>query len=253
MRYRCTCVVLCTLMLGACASAPTYIALPDAAKSQLTSTDVVAAIPQSEIAVYVPATNPSMAGGGLIGALITTSIDDVRVTKAEEALEPLRNALIGYDFDQMAAAELKTALSTQTILNVTGVTAVKNVSAKLTNAVTGSKSAAVLVTAFDYHLEYDGIGLTVNLTANLFPNTDTLKTLRPLKGNKQILAPQNALYHRTFMHIEMIPNTPAKIDRNTMIARWSADNGAAMRNALTKAVTDLAHQLAADFAPAAAK
>src|ERR1700683_849873 len=100
-------VLLPTTLLGACSSVPVHESLPVAAREKISSADVFVPIRQNEIYVYVP---PSTAGssagasagllGGLVGAAIDAGVNDVRSSKAETAVKPLRDSLVDFNFDQ---------------------------------------------------------------------------------------------------------------------------------------------------------
>src|SRR5580692_1676538 len=95
-------ILLPVLFLGACAGIPPHEALPDAARDKISSTEVVLPIKQREIYVFVPnSTAGAASGGGLIGALVDAGINDIRTSKAEAAVKPLRDALVDFDFDKI--------------------------------------------------------------------------------------------------------------------------------------------------------
>jgi len=234
-------VVSSSLLLSACATATINPPVPDAARTSISSTEVVVPIRQSEIYVYVPPSTANAGGqGGLLGALLVAAInagvDSVRTQNAEKAVKPLRDALVDYKFDSAPW------------LHVSNVRVVKEVTdATLDSALEHSKADAVLFTKADYQLSNDADVLTITLTASLFGNTDALNALRTKKtgsgGASTALA--NALYYNTFTFVAKPPG--ATSDRDNNIAIWGSQNGAAMRADLTLAMGKLSSMLAADL------
>jgi hypothetical protein len=242
--------MLSAVFLGACQTiVPSYVPMPEPAKAQVASTDIVLPVKQSEIYVFVPDSNIAAAGGGgLLLALVDAGVNAARTSKAEDAVKPLRDALVGYDFDQIVADQVKAALPQPSWLNVTGVTVTKDLlPANLNNKLSQSKAAAVLFGYVDYQLNNDGNELMVTLRADLYPNTDALKAFRAMKPGKDLLAPQNAIYRNSVVFTRSVPAPSPKADRDAYIKVWSADKGAAMRAALNDAAVDVAKKLAADL------
>jgi hypothetical protein len=246
-------VVSSSLLLSACATATINPPVPDAARTSISSTEVVVPIRQSEIYVYVPPSTANAGGqGGLLGALLVAAInagvDSVRTQNAEKAVKPLRDALVDYKFDSALQDDIRNDLAKLPWLHVSNVRVVKEVTdATLDSALEHSKADAVLFTKADYQLSNDADVLTITLTASLFGNTDALNALRTKKtgsgGASTALA--NALYYNTFTFVAKPPG--ATSDRDNNIAIWGAQNGAAMRADLTLAMGKLSSMLAADL------
>src|SRR6185437_6348792 len=112
MRVSSLAVLLPGLLLGACSTLPVHQALPAEAQDKIASTDVVLPIHQSEIYEFVPnSTGGAVAVGGLLGAIIDAGVYDVRTSKAETAVKPLRDAIVDYDFDKAFQSDMKGALA----------------------------------------------------------------------------------------------------------------------------------------------
>ncbi len=234
-------------LLAACGTVPPFAPLPPDARDKIASTDVVVPIKQSEIYVFVPASNVSAAaGGGLIAALIDAGVDAVRTKKAETAVTPLRDALVDYNFDDGFRDNLKDGLASLGWLHVDTVHVVKMVTSDSLDAdLKGSKDAAVLFLTTDYNLDNDGNVLTVTLYATLFPNSDPLRSYVKGGTSKPLTAMTNTIYHDTlvFRH----PLDGATDNRDANIAKWAADKGAMMREALNDAGKRLGQKLAQDL------
>lgn len=235
-------------LLSACASQPpVHMPLPDAARSGMTSTDVVLPIQQSEIYVFVPASNVSAAaGGGLLAALVDAGIDSVRNSKAETAVAPLRNAMVDFSFDEALEQELRGSLSQIGWMHIGAVSAVRDVTNdNLDRALSESHANVLLFIVPDYHLSNDGDVLIVTAAARLIPNDDALRALRSGKhDDKNLSAPINALYRNAFTFEARISATG---DRDRNIAIWDANKGSDMRAALNMAAQKIAIMLANDL------
>ncbi|HEX4195153.1 MAG TPA: hypothetical protein VHY80_18730 [Stellaceae bacterium] len=83
---------LSLFLLAACA-APPKRALDPAARNA-DARDAIVVVPQGEIRAIIKPSNAGMAtGGGLIGALIDVSINQIRTNSAEDEVRPIRDAL----------------------------------------------------------------------------------------------------------------------------------------------------------------
>ncbi len=246
-RYLRIFVLFPVLFACACGTISPYQPLPGAAMDKLSSTDVAVPIAQSEIFVFVPASNVGAAtGGGLLGALIDAGVNDVRTTKANDASKTLRDALIDFNFDNVLQADLKASLSQVALLHADNVHVIKEVTSdNLDHVLDASKAAAVLFATTEYHVSNDGDVLSVILSAALFPRSDELKALvkSSNSGPKTLLT--NALYRNVFTFETKAPGATG--DRDHDMAAWSADHGAPMRAALTMATAKLSAMLAADI------
>jgi hypothetical protein len=238
--------------LSACATAiPSQVALTQAARDNIASTEIVAPVKQSEIYVFVPASNVSAAaGGGLLAALVDAGIDAARTHSAEEAVKPLRDVVVDYNFDETLRSDLQTAVSEIAWIHLDSTRVIKDIQpAAIDGAISGSKDAAVLVATTDYHLSNDGSELSVTLFANMFPNSDALKAARTGHAGKTVSDPANAVYRNNFTYTAKVPGTPG--DRAANIAAWSANNGEPLRKALNDGAGELSRQLANDLAKTA--
>lgn len=242
-------ILLPAVLLGACATPlPVHQALPDAVRNQVSSVDVVLPVKQSEIYVFVPASNVSAAaGGGLLAALVDAGIDSIRNSKAEAAVKPLRDSIVDYSFDNSLRTDTAAALTKLTWTKAGDPVVIKEVTSQaLDAAIAQSKADAVLFANADYHLSNDGYVLDVVVGASLFAKSDALKAVGPSKLKTPISNPANTLYRNVITYESMAPmGTVDQRDKN--IAIWSADHGAPMRSALTKGAAKLAQLLADDL------
>jgi hypothetical protein len=242
--------------LSACVTPiPANVPLATGARDAITSTEVVAPIKQNEVYVYViPSTGGSAAGaaGGMIGALVGAAVDasiNAANTKAAETdVKPARDAVVDYNFDGVLTADLQKSLTEVGFLKVQGVRVTKDLyQTGLDKVVTDSKAGVVLMTIADYQFNGDATSLTVTLQAELFAKDPALAAFKPTKtANAKIVAhPGNSIYRNTFTYVTPLNGATTKRDLN--IAKWSADKGKAIREALDAGSAAVAGKLAVDI------
>jgi len=248
-------IVLCPLLLllAACGTVAPFAPLPSDARGKIASTDVVVPIRQHEIYVFVPPSTAGAAGGAslglagaLVGALVDASVDSVRTGKAEKAVTPLRDSLVDYNFDAAFKDDLTASLTQLSWVHVDTVHVVRDFrESDLDGDLAASKDAAVLLMTTDYNLDNDGNVLTVTVGAALYPNTDALRAFAKKSSAKPSTAIGNSIYHDTLVFRRPLDGGTA--DRDANIAKWSADKGAMMRQALDDAAKRLAQKIASDL------
>ena len=123
---------------------------------------------QQEIAIDVPTTATGVgAQFGLIGALIGSAVQNAQAKGAEERIVPLRDALVGYDFNAQLEAALRAKLQSDDIspdpqFNVLSQAAVAERTEKRQEI-----PAQALVLAPRYSMDYEMTTLTVKIVATL--------------------------------------------------------------------------------------
>ncbi len=234
--------------LYACSSIPAHQSLDASAHANITATDVIAPISESEIYVFVPNSNAgAVSGGGLLGVLIDVTIDNIRTGKAEKAVKPLRDSLVGFDFDAATRGALNAHLAQVTWMHAGNARVLKEVTNdRLDAALTESTASATLFTIVDYHLSNDSDDLLVTVHAFMFPNSDALKALVNKPSSSKVKsALANAIYRNVIVYETRLDD--ATSDRDHNIALWSARNGAAAREALTEGLDKVSGILASDI------
>jgi len=237
------------MLVSACATAiPPHKALPSEARGQFSATDIVLPVRQSEIYIFVAPSQTAMyGGGGLLLALIDAGIDSSNAGTAEEAIKPLRNALVDYSFDTQMQAELQAVFSQSTWLNAGNYQVVREVTnANLDSILAASKSSAVLFVTMDYNVNWSGDIVNVNMTTHLFPKSAELSAMieKPETSGAKTQS-VNALYRNTMTFRDRAPNATGARETNLVI--WEADNGARMRESLSGGARVLAELLMADL------
>jgi hypothetical protein len=252
-------VLFSSLFCGSAIAFPEvgHIPLPAAAKSEISSTDVVIGIQQSDVYAFVPWDNTSLVnraflentgygGTNLIGALFTSAVGGAESKDARAALRPLNASLSDFHFEEALQKEFQTSLPRLSWLHANGTLIIKDTStANLFKAFGDSHSDAALFVFPDYRLNYDCDYLFVQILVRLIPKSDSLHGLLADEPNKSIFtAPRNAIYGNLFAFAARVPPTG---DRERNIAEWSAQNGAPMRAALQLAVEKLDQMLERDI------
>lgn len=237
------------ITLSACVTQiPVHQAMPTEARLGFVTTDVVLPIKQEEIYIFVPASQVAASGGGgLLLALIDAGVNSNNAGTAEEAIIPLRNALVDFDFDQVIQADLKAALSQSEWLHAGNFQIIKeNTTEKLDALMGASKASAVMFVATDYSLNWSGDTVSVSIYPHLFPKTTELSALvsAPSKSGP-LTSSTNALYRNVLTVRDRAPD--ASEVRETNLVAWSEQNAAAMRGSLKRAATKLAEMLIADL------
>lgn len=236
-----------------------YKAINPKLKSQISASTGVLGIQQSEIK---PSINYAGSSGGLIGAIISSSIDNAHLAKAEKTITPLRNVLVDYDFDGPATAAMQAQLPKVDWLHLTGVTLVKDTSdANLGSLVIAAPTPYTLVVIVEYHLSPDFDKLVVTAHAHLMT--------KPTSSRQSDLASNanNAIYDETVTYESVIadgvvddleakaqaaapPPPPGKKapdalgDDDAAVLYWSQDKAAAARAALTQGIGEVSRLLA---------
>ncbi len=186
-------------------------------------------------------------GGGLLLALIDAGVDSSNAGTAEEAIKPLRNALVDFNFDAQMQGELQAAFSQLDWLNAGNYRVVREVTdANLDEILAASTASAVLFVTMDYNINWSGDAVTVNMRPYLFPKSPELEAMIE---NPDTSGPKthslNALYRNVFTFRDRAPN--ATDVRETNLVIWEANSGAAMRNSLKHGARKLAELLMTDL------
>lgn len=237
------------MLASACATVvPVHQPLPADARTQFMATDVVVPVAQSEINILVPPSQVAMyGGGGLLLALIDAGIDSSNASTVEEAVKPLRNALVDFNFDEQMRNELETAFSQSPWLHAGNYKVVKEVTdANLDSILAASKSSGVMFVTTTYNLNWSGDSVTINIMPHLFPKSSELTAMveKPATSGPKTSS-LNALYRNVFSFRDRAPNATDVRDSNLDI--WEAENAGAMRTSLKSGASKLAELLTTDL------
>ncbi len=236
--------LLGTLVVVAGCTTTTHVPMSDDARSQIESTDVVVGLQQQEIYAEINHSHVSAAtGGGLIGALIEAMVDTASAQAAERFVEPVRNALLNYDFGDELAAALRKDLNRLSWLNTQSFETYYGLnSTKEAEAIERSNSDMLIVADSRYFLN---------------PAFDTLKVMtsvrvHPKDGELVAIAKEAApdlqrplLYRNEFAYTRKLPVSVS--NREEATEAWVASEGAMIRQALSEGVSTTAAMMALDL------
>lgn len=242
-------VGFCAVAAG-CSTVPLNQSLPTAAVGKIASTEVVVSVGQSEI---LPTIDVSTGGAafGLVGALVDAGVNQSRTSAAEKIVQPLRDALIDYDFDTKILTAVRAEAATVPVLGTSEVVLTKVVNDQaFLKTVQQSKADAVFVLNTDYVLTPDFSTIRTGIRALMFPHSSELKAMAPAPktGNgapPTRLLPEQAIYRATIIVESKLP-APAE-DREGNAALWAAERGAAAKHALDVGIQNVVRALSSDI------
>lgn len=241
--------------LAGCGSAP-YKSIDAATEAKITASQGVLGVQQPQIYAAVQPTsgNPMAGGGTFIGGAVNGAINSLMADKAheaaEEGLQPLRDALQGFDFDSLALSGFQADLPKATWLHLNQMSLTKDASgAGLDKFFDSSQLPYALFVSLDYHLSYDFRQLIVAEHMWLCP--------KPLPGSKLRHGPNgytytmpgsdesNAIYESTVSYVTAVPEgviphqTAHQEQAAAAIQYWAKDHGAVARARLRDAIAEL--------------
>jgi hypothetical protein len=217
-------------ILSGCA-APVKTTIDPAARTVPGGRDVRVIVEQREIQTRIVESNlTAAAGGGLLFALIDVGVNQSRANTAEKAVVPVRDALLGYDFDGKVAAANRAALARYDWLGLRDVSFAKDVTpgAQLA-ALDASTADQVVFATYDYAVAADFASIEVTMgvaVANRAGVADQPPEAR--------LKPQNLAYKRVFKSVQPLDQPDKEAAPNAQ--RWASDGGRLARAAIDRGI-----------------
>ena len=220
-------------LLAFCVSAPglgaiknSYIA-PEA-RTVEGGRDVRIIVSQAEIQPNINISNvTAAAGGGLLFALIDAGVNNARAKEAEKKIVPLREALVGYDFDPLAQHASTTTLTALGWFDPKQVKLSKEETGdSLLAALDAAGTSQLMVLRYSYETNADFSGVVVSLDASIIN-----KAVPAGKKSDSRLAPKNLPYKQTMRSFVMLPDANPK-DPDANVKAWAADSGKRARAAV---------------------
>jgi hypothetical protein len=224
------------IFLNGCAA--THIALKPTEAKEITSVDVYIGLAQQEIYAEIVKSNVSAAtGGGLLPALIDAGVDQHRAKKAEELVQPIRTALMDYDFGKCLTEKIESELKSLTWMKINNVRVSGDISKKgYEKAFVDSEASAILFMTTKYFLSHNLIVLNMSSEAKLFPK----------KGGKNVdLSDGNCIYKNLLFFEDSIDTRPSS--KQEAINCWADNGGYITRQALDAASVGLTRMIAIDL------
>jgi hypothetical protein len=222
------------LLLAGMASAAPRDFVSEDARAAIGDRAVHVVIAQAEIGTgIVPSRVTAATGGGLLFALVDASIESARAKKAEAAIQPVRAALISYDFDARAIAQLDTELAGITWFRALPATLTKD-SSKETKlaALDSAPGEQVAFVDIRYGASPDFSAIAVIVECRI-----ASRATPPNQQPDQRLRDRNLIYRQALHSVVMLPNPAKELEANA--ATWAADNERLAQTALDLAIDRL--------------
>lgn len=207
--------------------------LPDSSRVVEGGRAVHVNVAQPELAAAINPSNVSGAmGGGLIGAMIDSSIQSNRAGRAEVGITPIRATLFDFDVDALAMEATSAATSALPWFGGQPATFGRDPSPYAKNAALDATGAAQ-VAFFDYGYDVSPDFSSVRVTALI---TLANKVDASVRRPEQRLQPRYLAYSQAVTSVVQLPNASTP-DENSV--RWAANDGALIRQGLTAAFADI--------------
>jgi hypothetical protein len=188
-------------------------------------------VAQSEIKSDINPSNLAVAtGGGMLGGLLAASQNAKRAKKAEAAIEPLRAALTGFDFDGLALEAGKASVAPVVWFQPSAVSFGKD-SSPVGRSATLDKSSSGQTAFVEYTYDVSPDFSSVRVASNIQFANKTMPVGKGVKPEAR-LSPKNLAYTFTITSVVSLDSSSEDINLNA--AKWSADGGKLARAALAK-------------------
>lgn len=234
MLQRYAAVLIAALMLSACASAPTRVALEPATKQKLNEVKVLSLLPQDEVIVRAETFGASAAlGGGLIGAVIDSKVAEGRQNTVQATMAPFYGAVDDFDYRPSFQQALNTTLSTGMPVKFSALesTSLIPLSQELESRVAAMSAGTGMMflrTSYDFTSDFTRL------------NVVTYADIKVPGAQAPVF--MNTFYYQSKAHGS---------GGNESVRAWSSNQGAAYRAALNEATKEITRMLAMDLAASA--
>lgn len=190
-------------------------------------------VPQPELGAAINPSNVTGAmGGGLIGAMIDSSIQSNRAGRAEGGITPIRATLFDFDVDALAIETTDAATAGLPWFGGQSATFGRDASPYAKNAaLDAATTSQVAFFEYGYDVSPDFSAVRVSVLITLANKVDA-NARRP----EQRLQPRYLAYSQGLTSAVQLPNATTPEENSV---RWAANDGALMRQALTAAFGDL--------------
>jgi hypothetical protein len=188
---------------------------------------------QQELAIDVPDTSAMGSQFGLIGALISSSMDNAAAKKAEERIGSLRNALIAYPFNDRLEAAFRLKLASEGISSDPQISVMKTAWDAIDAQAKGQMPAYAMVITPRYAMDNAFSRMYVSLSVSVVDRTVGKK------GKVKIKA-------RTYRNYAFeFPIETGKPEQN--MAVWQSIPSPALEAMLDEGIQQVADMLVYDF------
>lgn len=239
------------LLAGACAAPITKLEAPMVETQK--ADHVVILLTQSE--VTVDDVDAVYAGGGLIGALISASVESAMTRNRQEAIAPLRDKLLDFDFERKLVEALQSNLPTELVKQGAEVKIVRNLDEMrehLKTVVPANVFAIAPTYSFehDFNIAYIHAGAALN-HFHVVPPSDAE---RKKMSKQQRKAAEPKLLHAGSYYSEHVALDPfakhkkakgeSGYERNARA--WADDDAEAVRKAFESGLVEVADMIRRD-------
>jgi hypothetical protein len=223
-------------------SQPTFIALPEELKDNITSSEAYYEKAQDKMYAQVESSNITALNGGLLFILAESIADSVKENNAEKSLEPLQKFFKQADTDLKLRSAIQNALKSTAWLHVSKVSQAGSIESKdIELIVTNSGTDAVVVLEPDLRLNPRFDVLTGTLFLTVYPSGAALKAKLGVNTAKEAL--NKPIYKTKVMATFELPHFTEDVDQNA--AKWAEFNGKYFIEGLDKVIKSLGAQLEA--------
>ena len=191
-------------------------------------------VAQAEIRSDINTSNTAMvAGGGLLFALVDAGVNSSRAKKAEAAIQPLREALTGFDFDAAAKSTTTAIMSEIPWLQSQGVTSSKDGSELgLLASLDASPTEQLVTFEYTYSATPDFTHLLVGVNVTIAAKTPAAG-VKPADRRK----PKQLIYSQRFTATEALFHESKVVEENVKL--WAADDARVARSTLNSELADI--------------
>jgi hypothetical protein len=224
--------VLAMLVSGASVAAIKNNYIAPEARSVAGGRDVHIIVSQAEIQPNINISNITAAtGGGLLFALIDAGVNNARAKEAEKQVVPLREALVGYDFDPLVQHASTTTLQALGWFDPKQVKLSKEeTSDSVLAALNASTTSQLMVLRYTYETNADFSAVVVSLYAYI-----ANKAVPAGKKPDARLQLKYVPYNQSVRSFVRLPGADLKHPEANVKA-WAADGGKVARAALDMGV-----------------
>lgn len=242
MKLKMLFTVAITLILSACVSGPKYTPMTQEAKNSTQKVELYNLVIQDEIRPSPDLSNATGAlGGGLLVAMIDSSINKGRSLTAQDIVEPLYNATEDFDYRVMISQAMNQSLSKEFTLNEQKETAEaillsnEQLQHRIDNLNEGE--ALLLLSSFYRFLDNSQV-LTTETLAFFYLNPEKGSPLKKATSKKP-----------TYFNSVSYQSKKVGSGASNSIESWSKNDGALFKEYLKAGLIESAEMLAYDMQP----
>ena len=190
--------------------------------------DVYIIVPQAEIKPNINISNITAAtGGGLLFALIDAGVNNARAKEAEKIVVPIRESMVGFDFDPLAQGVTTATLSGLGWFDPKQIKLTKdNSDATTLAALDAAGTPQLMLMRYSYETNAQFSSIVVSLDSFLV-NKETPKGKKPAARLQTKYLP----YMQKVRSMILLPGANDK-DPEGNVKAWSADGGKLARAAV---------------------